>query len=116
MLRDEVGLERGLAKLKAEVDQARRQAPSFEAELDRLREKVAKQEKMIARLRGEQSQLAYAQKELDAEQQKNRAQVSLTAVKLTTIGGQTRAVLESLRENGFEFDLAEMQSPSGLMS
>lgn len=117
-LRDEVeikiGLGRKLARLKAEVAEARQQAPSFEAELDGLREKVAKQEKMIARLRGEQSQLAYAQKELDAEQQKNRAQVSLTAVKLTTIGEQTRTVLEALHENGF--DLWEMESSSGWMS
>jgi chromosome segregation ATPase len=157
MLRDEVGLERGLAKLKTEVDEARQQArereleslqrelgtlrnevelklnlkselaaaraeiedlpqraPSFESELNGLREQVAKQEKTIRRLRGEQSQLAYAQKQLDAEQQKNRQQVTLTAVQLTAIGGQTREVLERLRENGVDF--IEEWSPSGLAS
>ena len=114
-LRDEVeikiGLGRKLARLKAEVAEARQQAPSFKSELDGLRKEVAKEEKMIARLRGEQSQLAYAQKQLDAEQQKNRQQVSLTAVKLTTIGAQTRTALEALRENGF--DLWEMEPQAG---
>jgi chromosome segregation ATPase len=118
MLRDEIeikiGLGRKLAKLKAEVAEAQQQAPNFKAELDGLQEQVAKQQKIISRLRGEQSQLAYAQKQLDSEQQKNRQQVSLTAVKLTTIGAQTRTALEALRENGF--DLWEMESPSGLMS
>jgi biopolymer transport protein ExbD len=50
------------------------------------------------------------QKQLDAEQQKNRQQVSLTAVKMTAFGEQTREVLERLRENGF--DLVEEMQPS----
>jgi chromosome segregation ATPase len=117
-LRDEVeikiGLGRKLARLKAEVAEARQQAPSFKSELESLRKEVARQEKVISRLRGEQSQLAYAQQQLDAEQQKNRQQVSLTAVKLTTIGAQTRTVLEALHENGF--NIWEMDSPRGSMS
>jgi hypothetical protein len=155
MLRDEVGLERGLANFKVEAEQARQQArdreleslrrelatlrhevefklnlkselaaaraeiedlrqraPSFKAELEGLREKVAKQEKIIVRLRGEQSQLAYAQ-------QQNSKEVTLTstAVRLTAaIGEQTRENLQRLREEtGFDL-VEEMQSPSGLVS
>ena len=93
----------------------RQRAPNFESELDGLREKVANQEKLITRLRGEQSQLAYAQKKLDAEQQKNHQQVSLTVTQMTaSIGAQTREILHRLQENGF--DLWEMESPSGLIS
>ena len=114
MLRDEVGLERGLAKLKAEVDRARQQAPSFKSELNGLQEKVAKQEKLITRLRGEASQLAYRQQQLDSQQQKDRREVTLTAVQLTAIGGQTRSVLETLRANGVDF--IEEWAPSGLAS
>ena len=117
-LRDEVeikiGLERKLARTKAEIEQLRQRAPSYESELDHLREEVAKQQRTISRLRGQASQLEFAQKRLDSEQQKDRREVSLTAVKLTTIGAQTRAALEALRENGFDF--WEMESPSEWMS
>jgi chromosome segregation ATPase len=112
LLRDEVGLERGLSKLKNEVAAAREQAPNFKSELDDLKSTIEKHAKLITRLRGEASELRYAQQQLDSQQQKNRQEVSLTAVKLTAIGAQTRTVLEALRENGF--DLWEMESPSGL--
>jgi chromosome segregation ATPase len=118
-LRNEIelklNLKSELAAARAEIEDLRQRAPSFESELNGLREQVAKQEKTIRRLRGEQSQLAYAQKQLDAEQQKNRQQVSLTVTQMTaSIGAQTREILHRLQENGF--DLWEMESPSGLAS
>jgi chromosome segregation ATPase len=156
-LRDEVGIERGLASLKAEVDEARQQArnheleslqrelgtlrnevelklnlkselaaarveveelrqraPSFEHQLNGLQGQIEKVQKTTSRLRAEHSILEYQQKQLDAEQQKNRQQVSLTAVRMTAIGAQTRTALEALRENGF--DLWEMKPRSGSIS
>jgi chromosome segregation ATPase len=115
-LRNEIelklNLKSELAAARTEVEELRQRAPSFKAELDGLREKVAKQEKTISRLRGEQSQLAYAQKELDVAQQKNRREVSLTVTQMTaSIGAQTREILHRLQENGF--DLWEMESPAG---
>jgi DNA repair exonuclease SbcCD ATPase subunit len=118
-LRSEVELKLNLkgelAAARTEVEELRQRAPSFEHQLDGLEKEVAKQEKTIRRLRGEQSQLAYAQKQLDAEQQKNRREVSLTVTQMTaSIGAQTREILHRLQENGF--DLGEMESPSGLIS
>ena len=72
--------------------------------MESLRKQVARQEKVISRLRGEQSQLAYAQQQLDAEQQKGRREVTLTAVQLTAFGEQTREVLQRLRESGVDFE------------
>jgi chromosome segregation ATPase len=115
LLRDEVGLERGLSKLKSEVAAAREMQPNFESELDGLRKEIAKHEKTISRLRGQTSQLEFAQKQLETEQTKNRQQVTLTAVQLTAFGEQTREVLERLRENGFDL-VGEMEPPSGLIS
>jgi chromosome segregation ATPase len=98
-LRNEIelklNLKSELAAARAEIEDLRQRAPSYEAELAGLREKAEKQAKLITRLRSEQSQLAYAQKKLDVEQQKDRREVKLTAVQLTAIGGQTREVLES---------------------
>jgi DNA repair exonuclease SbcCD ATPase subunit len=111
----QLNLKSELAAARAEIEALRQRAPSFESELNGLREQVAKQEKTIRRLRGEASQLAYAQKKLEAEQQKNRQQVSLTVTQMTaSIGAQTREILHRLQENGF--DLGEMESPSGLIS
>jgi DNA repair exonuclease SbcCD ATPase subunit len=114
-LRNEIelklNLKSELAAARTEVEELRQRAPSFEAELAGLREKAEKQAKLITRLRGEQSQLAYAQKELDAAQQKNRQQMSLTVTQMTaSIGAQTREILHRLQENGF--DLWEMESPA----
>ena len=67
MLRDEVGLERGLTALKAEVKQARQQAPNFKTELARLQEEIGTQRKTIVRLRAQNSTLEYGQKALDKE-------------------------------------------------
>ena len=78
-----------------------------------LREENAKQAKLILRLRGQTSQLEFAQKQIETEQTKNRQQVTLTAAQLSTIGGQTRQVLEELRANGIDF---EEWTPSGLAS
>jgi predicted nucleic acid-binding Zn-ribbon protein len=109
-----VGLRRRLDRLQSEITAARQQAPDFKAELDGLREKVAKQEKLITRLRGEQSILDYAQKELAAEQRKSRHEISVTAIEVTSIGGATREVLERLRAEGIDF--IEEWAPSGLAS
>ncbi len=87
MLRDEVGLERGLAKLKSEVAEARQQAPSFKAELEGLRAEVATQEKTISRLRAEQSQLGFGLRQTDKR-------MTLTTFELTAVGGATREALE----------------------
>ena len=57
--------------------------------MDGLREQVEKQQKIISRLRGEASQLAYRQQQLDSEQQKNKHEISVTAVKVTSIGSTT---------------------------
>ena len=95
----------------AEVEELRQQAPSFKTELEDLRAQITKQEKTISRLRTEQSILGYQQKQLDVEQQKNRKEVSLTAVKVTAFGEQTREVLERLRDSGFDL-VGEMESPS----
>jgi predicted RNase H-like nuclease (RuvC/YqgF family) len=118
-LRDEfdakLNLKAELAAARGEIEQLRRRSPDFKAELDNLRAQVARQEKTISRLRGEQSQLAYAQKQLDAEQQKNRHEVSLTAVRVTAFGQRTENILRELYENGFNV-VEEMQSPSGSIS
>jgi hypothetical protein len=85
------------------------QSADFNAELDGLREQVAKQQKIISRLRAEQSQLAYAQ-------QQNSKEITLTGFRMTAaIGEQTRAVLQRLQENGFDL-VEEMPPLSGLAS
>jgi predicted RNase H-like nuclease (RuvC/YqgF family) len=70
-LRNEIelklNLKSELAAARAEVEELRQRAPSFKAELDGLHEQVAKQQKIISRLRGEQSQIGYVQQQLDAE-------------------------------------------------
>jgi hypothetical protein len=92
----EVGLSRKLARAKAAITELQQRAPDFKVELDALRETVAKQEKLISRLRGEQSQLAFAQKQLDAAQQKERRETSVTMMKVTTFGQQTSEILRHL--------------------
>jgi chromosome segregation ATPase len=114
-LRNEIelklNLKSELAAARTEVEELRQRAPSFKAELEDLREQVAKQKKTISRLRTEHSILEYQQKRLDAEQQKNRQQVSLTVTQMTAFGEQTREILHRLQENGF--DLWEMESSAG---
>jgi chromosome segregation ATPase len=82
-VRDEIeikiGLGRKLARLKAEVAEARAMQPNFEAELASLREQNAKQEKTILRLRTEQSILQYQQKQLDAELSKMKRNSAASA-------------------------------------
>jgi hypothetical protein len=112
----EIKLDRKLAKLKSELAEARRQQPSFEAELTALREKVAKQEKTITRLRGEASQLAYRQQQLDSQQQKNKHEISVTAVKVTSIGSATREILQGLRQDGWLGEMPNLPARPGFLS
>ena len=102
-LRDEVGLERGLAKLKAEINQARQQAPSFKAELNALQEKMARQEKTILKLRVENSQLTYGQSQLEKQQRQSQQHLKVTSLEISNVGAATRAVLEGLQREGFEW-------------
>jgi peptidoglycan hydrolase CwlO-like protein len=60
-----LNLKSELAAARAEVEELRQWAPSFESELNGLREQVAKQQKIISRLRAEHSVLDYQQKQLD---------------------------------------------------
>jgi len=109
-LRDEVGLERGLSALKSEVAEARRQQPNFEGKLNGLQAEVEKLTKQTTRLRTNQSILDYSQKELAAEQRKNKREISVTVTKLTTFGEQTSEVLRHLcAEAGFDLTGAEYE-------
>jgi chromosome segregation ATPase len=119
-LRDEVeikiGLGRRLTKLKGEIERATNRQPSYEAELKSLRERVARQEKLITRLRGEQSQLRYTQEQLAAEQTKSRQHLKITEIELTNIGSATRTALQVLQEEtGFDLT-GEVLPPSRLAS
>jgi hypothetical protein len=77
----------------------RQRSPNFKAELDNLRQQIGRQEKLMTRLRGQASELAYAQ-------QQNNKEITLTGFRLTAeIGEQTREILQRLRESGF--DVAE---------
>jgi chromosome segregation ATPase len=111
-LRDEVELKLNLkselaaarselAAARSEIEELRQRAPNFESALAELREQNARQEKVIRRLRGEQSTLEYQQRQLAAEQQKDRREVSLTAVRMTAFGQQTEKILRELYESGF---------------
>jgi predicted RNase H-like nuclease (RuvC/YqgF family) len=60
-----LNLRAELAAARGEIEQLRRRSPDFKAELDNLRAQVARQEKLISRLRGQATELAYAQKQLD---------------------------------------------------
>jgi hypothetical protein len=91
-----IGLKARVDRLKSEITEARAQAPNFKAELKVLQEKTARQEKLITRLRGQASQLEYAQKQLGDEQRKDRRETSVTITKLTTFGSQTSEVLRHL--------------------
>jgi hypothetical protein len=78
-----------LKELRAE---ARRQAPS-DSELSNLRATVAKQEKLIAQLRGRMSSVEFGQRDLAKTQRKARHE---TMTELTVFGQQTRRVMEDL--------------------
>jgi chromosome segregation ATPase len=108
-------LKSELAAARAEVEELRQRAPNFESALAELREQNARQEKVIRRLRGEQSTLEYQQRQLAAEQQKDRREVSLTAVRMTAFGQQTEKILRELYESGFNV-VEEMQPLSRLSS
>ena len=67
----------------------------------------------IVRLRGQASQLEFAQRQLDAEQSKNRREMTLTVTKLSAVGEQTRTALEALRENGIHIETSCEQGVCG---
>ena len=121
-VRDEIevkiGLGRKLARAKAEIEQLRERAPSYESELAALRGQIEKQQKIILRLRGEASHLAYRQQQLDSEQQRNKREISVTAVKVTSIGSTTREILESLRQDGYDWlgEVPTLPARPGLVS
>jgi chromosome segregation ATPase len=84
-LRTELGvrlkLAAELAAARSEIEEMRQRAPSFKSDLDDLRAEVAKQQKTIVRLRGQNSILEYQQKQLDAKlSQMKRESASPTAV------------------------------------
>jgi predicted RNase H-like nuclease (RuvC/YqgF family) len=110
-LRDEfdakLNLKAELAAARGEIEQLRRRSPDFKAELDNLRAQVAKQDKLISRLRGQASELAYAQKQLDAEQRNVKREISVTEITISSIGSRTREILEGLRQDGYDW-LGEM--------
>jgi hypothetical protein len=95
LLRDEVAVARGLAKLKAEVKQARRQAPDFTAELANLRKEAARQERIIRRLLGEQCLLDFGLRQTEKR-------MTATTRELTDVGTATREVLARLQADGFD--------------
>ena len=101
-VRDEIevkiGLGRKLARAKAEIEQLRERAPSYESELAALREKTERQERLITRLRGQASQLEFGQRKLESERWKDRQQASMTMTKVTVFGEQTTSVLRRLCE------------------
>ncbi|HKF11535.1 MAG TPA: hypothetical protein VKB89_22905 [Xanthobacteraceae bacterium] len=83
-------------------------APNFKAELDAARQEIAKQQKLINRLRGSVVQLEFEQAQASKE-------ITLTGFRLTTeIGARTREamgeVLEQLRASGFDV-VDEMPPP-----
>jgi predicted RNase H-like nuclease (RuvC/YqgF family) len=108
-------LKAELTAARGEIEQLRRRSPDLKAELDNLRAQVARQEKLISRLRGQATELAYAQKQLDEHQHKNEREISVTAVRMTAFGQQTEKILRELYESGFNV-VEEMQPPSGSIS
>jgi chromosome segregation ATPase len=98
----EVALAKKVARLKTEVAEARARAPEFQSELTALRERNEKQEKLIAKLRAQASQHAYALKKLESEQQHGRQQLKVTSIELNNVSGVTRTVLERLQEEGLD--------------
>jgi chromosome segregation ATPase len=107
----EIKLDRRIAALNSEVAQARQQAPNFQRGLDNLEGQVEKLKKTAGALRAQHSTLEFKYNKLAGEQQTNKEKVTLTAVQLTSIGGQTREVLQRLRNSGFV--LSEEVEPFG---
>jgi chromosome segregation ATPase len=89
-LRDEVevklSLGRKVARLKAEIAEARAMQPNFEGKLNVLEDRVEKVSKQTSRVRTEQSILGYQQKQLDAElsQMKRNSAASAAVVEFET--------------------------------
>jgi len=116
-LQDEVDLRLKLADelsaCRGEIEELRQRAPSYKSELASLRETVEKQAKLITRLRGQMSQVDYAQRQLEAAQRKDRYEATLTVTQLSAVGSATREVLDRLRAEGVDF---EEWAPMGLAS
>jgi chromosome segregation ATPase len=115
MLRDEIALERGLAKLRTEMDKARadvaetrRLQPNFDGKLNVLQGQVEKLSKQVLRLRAGHSTL-------DFQQRENSKRMTLSRFEMASIGAQTREVLQQMRASGFNL-MDEMRSPSELVS
>jgi len=72
--------------------------------LAELKSTIEKQARLITRSRGEQSQLSFAQKELETKQWKDRQEIKLTLTQLSAVAGQTREVLERLHAEGVDFE------------
>jgi hypothetical protein len=82
-LRDEVeiklSLQRKVARLKAEVAEARQMQPNFEDKLNVLEDRVEKVSKQTTRVRTEQSLLEYQQKQLNIELSKMKREAAAPA-------------------------------------
>jgi hypothetical protein len=108
----EVALGKKIARMKAEIAEARAQQPNFENQLSELREENARQKQQIVRLRAEQSQLRYGQKKLESEQQHGRQQLKVTSIEVSNIGGATRTMLERLQQEGLDLDAQYYARPN----
>jgi chromosome segregation ATPase len=62
-----LNLQAEVAAARGEIEALRARAPTFEHQLSGLQEQIDKQQKTISKLRVENSQLAFTQKELDGE-------------------------------------------------
>jgi predicted RNase H-like nuclease (RuvC/YqgF family) len=95
MLRTEVALKLNLkaelAAARAEIDELRQRAPSFEVELAGLREKADKQAKLITRLRSGQSQMNYTLGQLETAQRKDRREVTLTVAQASSASRRAKS-------------------------
>jgi septal ring factor EnvC (AmiA/AmiB activator) len=105
----EIKLDHRIASLNAEVAKARSQAPDFKSDLSDLQEDVEKLQRSVGVLRARNSTLEFQQAQIKADQRQNKEKVTLTAVQLTSIGSQTREVMQRLRDSGFDLS-AEMLS------
>jgi chromosome segregation ATPase len=113
----DIKIDRRIAALNSEVAQARQQAPDFQRDLNTLQAQVDKLQKSAGALRAQNSTLEFKYNKLAGEQQTNKEKVTLTAVQMTSIGGQTREVLERLRNSGFVLsEEVEPFGPPGLLS
>jgi hypothetical protein len=101
-------LKSELAALKTEIEQARRLQPNFDGKLNVLQAQVEKLTKQTTRLRAGHSTLDY-------QRQQSDKRMTTTRLEVTSVGEQTREVLQRLRASGFDL-MDETASPSGFVS